>query len=105
MKGSKGKKKEKREEGEGEKKKEVPSGEVIKEGASWLAWQQFKGGGSPCLPCTQMAVAGTTAKHTMPCGKTVSFIDRRVGQGKEGGRREHKMLLFALFFEVEKKKT
>lgn len=26
-----------------EKKKEVPSGEVIKEGASWLAWQQFKG--------------------------------------------------------------
>lgn len=58
------------------KKEEVPSGEVIKEGASWLAWQQFKGGGSPSLPCTQMAVAGTTAKHTMPCGKTVSFIDR-----------------------------
>lgn len=60
----------------GRKKEEVPSGEVIKEGASWLAWQQFKGGGSPSLPCTQMAVAGTTAKHTMPCGKTVSFIDR-----------------------------
>lgn len=68
------KKKEERGEGEGEKKKEVPSGEVIEEGASWLAWQQFKGGGSPC--CTQMAVAGTTAKHIMPCGKTVSFIDR-----------------------------
>lgn len=25
-------------------------GEVIKEGASWLAWQQFKGGGFPVPP-------------------------------------------------------
>lgn len=41
------KKRGERGEGEGEKKKEVPPGEVIKEGASWLAWQPFKGGVDP----------------------------------------------------------
>lgn len=86
------------------KRRKCLQGEVIKEGASWLAWQQFKEGGSPFPPpCTQMAVAGTAAKHTMPRGKTVSFIDRWVGQGEEDGRREHKMLLFPLFWRCKKK--
>lgn len=58
------------------KRRKCLQGKLLKKvQAGWL-WQQFKEGGSPSLSCTQMAVAGTTAKHTMPCGKTVSFIDR-----------------------------
>lgn len=32
------------------KRRKCLQGEVIKEGASWLAWQQFKEGGSPSPP-------------------------------------------------------
>lgn len=35
------------------KKKEVPSGKDIKEGASWLAWQQFKGVEPPYRPAPE----------------------------------------------------
>lgn len=57
-------------------------GEVIKEkmkrgrekkSTSSLCWQQFKKGVGPGA---EMAVAGTTAKHTMPFGETARLSDR-----------------------------
>lgn len=101
----KGKKKEKGEEGEGEKKKEVPSGEVIKEGASWLAWQQFKGGGSPCLPAPKWQLLAPSLNTQCLVAKLcLSLTDEWGKERKEGGGNTKCCYSLSFFFEVGKKR-
>lgn len=93
-----------------EKKKEVPSGEVIKEGASWLGLAAVQRGGSPCLPApkwqllapllnTQCLVAKLCLSLTDEWGKA------RKGRREGGGNTKCCYSFFFYFFEVEKKKT
>ena len=84
-----GKKKRERRKREGErKKKEVPSGEVIKEGASWLAWQQFKGGGSPCLPAPKWQLLAPPLNTQCLVAKLCLSLTDEWGKARKGRREE-----------------
>lgn len=100
----KGKKGE-RAQGEGEKKKEVPSGEVIKEGASWLAWQQFKGGGSPCLPAPKWQLLAPPLNTQCLVAKLCLSLTDEWGKARKGRREEGTQnAAIRSLFEVEKKR-
>lgn len=68
------------------KRRKCLRGEVIKEGASWLAWQQFKGGGSPCLPAPKWQLLAPPLNIQCLVAKLcLSLTDERGKERKEGG--------------------
>lgn len=73
-----------------EKKREVPSGEVIKRGGrknrEHRKLAAVQRGRVLCLLRLQMAVAGKAAKHTMPCGQMATH-NSLTGNSKGGGAK------------------
>lgn len=100
-----GKKEKKR--GKEKKKKEVPSGEVIKEGASWLAWQQFKGVDPPCRPAPKWQLLAPLLNTQCLVAKLCLSLTDEWGKARKREReegRQNAAILF-VFFPLLKKKT
>lgn len=91
---------------EKKKKKEVPSGEVIKEGASWLAWQQFKGVDPPCRPAPKWQLLAPLLNTQCLVAKLCLSLTDEWGKARKREReegRQNAAILFGFFLFRKKK--